>query len=80
MKTRNTHQTRIRSKATSLGQKVAETFPPETPIERLIRSAQSLKDTGKFNEAVQQNKDAKTLLLLVSDGQNSRFLVLKASE
>jgi serine protease Do len=34
----------------------------------------------EFNDAVQQNKEAKTLLLLVSDGQNSRFLVLKSGE
>ena len=39
-----------------------------------------VNSADEFNEAVQQNKEAKTLLLLVSDGQNSRFLVLKAGE
>ncbi len=48
----------------------------------LVQQVNRLKVTSadEFNEAVQQSKDSKTLLMLVSDGQNSRFLVLKASE
>ena len=39
-----------------------------------------VRTVAEFNEAVAQEKDAKSLLLLVSDGQNARFLVLKQSE
>ena len=39
-----------------------------------------VRTADEFNEAVRQDKDARTLMLLVSDGQSSRFVVLKATE
>ena len=39
-----------------------------------------VKTAEEFSELVRQDKDAKTLLLLVTDGQNSKFVVLKMSE
>jgi len=34
----------------------------------------------EFNEAIHQDKDARSVMLLVSNGQGSRFVVLKAAE
>jgi serine protease Do len=36
--------------------------------------------TDEFNDAVRQDKDSKSLLLLVSDGKSAQFVVLKMSE
>lgn len=39
-----------------------------------------VKSAEEFNEAVRQDKDAKSLLLLVSDASGSKFVVLKLAE
>ena len=39
-----------------------------------------VKSADEFNEIIRQEKETKSLLLLVTDGQNSRFVVLKISD
>ena len=39
-----------------------------------------VRTSEEFTEAVHQDKDAKSVMLLVSNGQGSRFVVLKAAE
>ena len=39
-----------------------------------------IRNSDELNDMIGKEKDAKSLLLLVSDGQNSRFVVLKAAE
>jgi serine protease Do len=41
---------------------------------------QKVKTTDEFNNAARQEQETKSLLLLVSDGQSSKFVVLKANE
>ena len=38
-----------------------------------------VQSADEFNDLLQQEKEAKSLLLLVSDGKNSSFVVLKAA-
>lgn len=39
-----------------------------------------IQSADQFTEAMQKDKDAKSVMLLVTDGQGSRFVVLKAAE
>ena len=39
-----------------------------------------IRNSDELNDMIGKEKDGKSLLLLVSDGQNSRFVVLKAAE
>jgi serine protease Do len=41
---------------------------------------QKVKSTEEFTDAMQKDKDAKSVMLLVANGQGSRFVVLKVSE
>jgi len=41
---------------------------------------QKVHSAEEFTAAMQQDKDAKSVMLLVTSSQGSRFVVLKASE